>query len=40
MLNLSHQDNGQLKELQQYLESTFRMRSKMIDNRKQNPATP
>ena len=31
--------NGQMKELEQYLESKFRMLSKMIENLGSNPTT-
>ena len=34
---LTYYKNGQMKELKQYLESTFRMLSKMISNISQSP---
>jgi four helix bundle protein len=34
---LAYYKNGQMKELEQYLESTFRMLSKMIGNLNSNP---
>ena len=34
---LTYYKNGQMKELEQYLESTFRMLSKMISNISQSP---
>ena len=36
---LKYYKNGQMKELEQYLESTFRMLSKMISNLNQPPTT-
>ncbi len=36
---LSYYKNGQMKEMEQYLESTFRMLSKMISNLSQPPTT-
>lgn len=34
---LTYYKNGQIQELEQYLESTFRMLSKMINNLNSNP---
>jgi four helix bundle protein len=34
---LAYYKNGQIQELEQYLESTFRMLSKMINNLNSNP---
>ncbi|MBL0272953.1 MAG: hypothetical protein IPQ06_07735 [Chitinophagaceae bacterium] len=36
---LKYYKNGHMKELEQYLESTFRMLSKMISNLNQPPTT-
>jgi len=36
---LNYYKNGQMKEMEQYLESTFRMLSKMITNLNQSPTT-
>lgn len=36
-LILEYHKTGQIKELEEYLESTFRMLSKMIDNLRQPP---
>lgn len=36
---LQYHVNGQIKELEQYLESTFRMLSKMITNLNSNPTS-
>ena len=37
---LEYYKKGQMQELEQYLESTFRMLSKMIDNLGSNPTRP
>jgi hypothetical protein len=36
---LEYYKNGQMQELEQYLESTFRMLNKMIDNPGKTPLT-